>query len=107
MPSGSTISRWSHIKVGDVLMAQGNLAEALKSYRDGLAVADRLAKSDPENVDWQRNSLHSHTTRSAMRWTAGGNLTEALKKLSRQPGNSRPPCQGRPQQYRPPARSRN
>ena len=25
-------------------MAQGNLAEALKSYGDGLAVADRLAR---------------------------------------------------------------
>ena len=45
----------SYSKIGDVLMAQGNLAEALKSYRDGLAVADRLAKSDPENADWQRD----------------------------------------------------
>ena len=34
---------------GDVLVAQGNLPEALKSYRDGLAIADRLAKSDPGN----------------------------------------------------------
>ena len=45
----------SYIKVGDVLMAQGNLAEALKSYRDGLAVADRLTKADPRNADWQRD----------------------------------------------------
>ena len=36
-------------------MAQGTLAEALKSYRDALAVADRLAKVDPENADLQRD----------------------------------------------------
>jgi hypothetical protein len=42
-------------RVGDVLMAQGNLAEALKSYQDGLAVADRLAKSDPEDAGRQRD----------------------------------------------------
>jgi hypothetical protein len=34
---------------------QGNLAEALKSFRDGLAIADRLAKSDPGNAGWQRD----------------------------------------------------
>ncbi len=45
----------SYTKAGDVLMAQGNLAEALKSYRDGLAVADRLTKADPGNADWQRD----------------------------------------------------
>jgi hypothetical protein len=36
-------------------MAHGNLAEALKSYQDGLAVADRLAKSDPEDAGRQRD----------------------------------------------------
>ncbi|HMK41262.1 MAG TPA: hypothetical protein VK451_06845 [Methyloceanibacter sp.] len=45
----------SYTKVGDVLMAQGNFAEALKSYRDGLAVADRLTKADPGNASWQRD----------------------------------------------------
>jgi predicted negative regulator of RcsB-dependent stress response len=33
-------------RIGDVLVAQGNLAEALKSFRDGLAIAERLAQSD-------------------------------------------------------------
>jgi hypothetical protein len=42
-------------KVGDVLVAQGNLPEALKSYRDSLAIRDRLAKSDPGNAGWQRD----------------------------------------------------
>ena len=45
----------SYDKVGDVLVAQGNLPEALKSYRDGLAISDRLAKSDPGNAGWQRD----------------------------------------------------
>ena len=30
-------------KIGDVQVAQGNLAGALRSYRDGLAITDRLA----------------------------------------------------------------
>ncbi|WP_447413250.1 hypothetical protein, partial [Clostridium perfringens] len=33
--------------------AQGDLAGALKSYRDGFAIDDRLAKSDPSNARWQ------------------------------------------------------
>jgi hypothetical protein len=45
----------SYVKVGDLLMAQGSLVEALKSYRDGLADADCLAKADPENAVWQHN----------------------------------------------------
>jgi hypothetical protein len=34
---------------------QGNLPEAPKSYRDGLAIIDRLAKSDPGSAGWQRD----------------------------------------------------
>ena len=30
---------------------------ALKSYNDGLAIADRLAKLDPSNAEWQRRSF--------------------------------------------------
>ena len=36
-------------------VAQGDLSGALKSYRDGLAIRDRLAKSDPGNAGWQRD----------------------------------------------------
>jgi len=38
-----------------VLVAQGNLADALKSFRDSLAIRDRLAKADPDNAGWQRD----------------------------------------------------
>jgi tetratricopeptide (TPR) repeat protein len=40
-------------QVGDVQVAQGDLAGALKSYRDGLAIMDRLANSDPGNTGCQ------------------------------------------------------
>jgi len=45
-----------------VLVAQGNLPEALKSYRDSLAIADRLAKSDPGNAGWQRDLSVAYAT---------------------------------------------
>jgi hypothetical protein len=38
-----------------VLVAQGNLPEALKAYRDSLAIAERLARADPGNAGWQRD----------------------------------------------------
>ena len=41
--------------VGDVQQAQGDLAGALQSYRDSLAIRERLAKSDPGNAGWQRD----------------------------------------------------
>jgi len=37
----------SYIKIGDVLVDQGNLPEAVKSFRDGLAIRERLAQADP------------------------------------------------------------
>jgi len=34
-------------RFGDVLVAQGNLPEALNTYRDSLAIAERMAEADP------------------------------------------------------------
>ena len=45
----------SYEKVGDVWKAQGNLPEALKSYRDSREISERLAKADPGNAGWQRD----------------------------------------------------
>src|SRR5262249_35187611 len=50
----------SYERVGDVLVAQGNLPEALKSFRDGLAIRDRLAQADPGNAGWQRDLVVSN-----------------------------------------------
>jgi tetratricopeptide (TPR) repeat protein len=68
----------SYNKIGDVLVAQGNLPEALKSYRDELAIADRLAKADPGNAGWQRDLSVSYNKLGDV-LVALGNLPEALK----------------------------
>jgi len=44
---------------GDVQRDQGDLAGALKSYRDGLAIAEKLAKQDPGNAGWQADFAFS------------------------------------------------
>ena len=54
-------------KVGDVQVAQGDLAGALKSYRDSLAIMKRLAKSDPGNAGWQRDLSVSFETSATCR----------------------------------------
>jgi tetratricopeptide (TPR) repeat protein len=61
-----------------VLVAQGNLPEALKSYRDSLAIVDRLAKADPGNTGWQRDLSVSYEKVGNV-LVAQGNLPEALK----------------------------
>jgi tetratricopeptide (TPR) repeat protein len=71
----------SYERVGDVLVAQGNLPEALKTFRDGLAIRDRLAKSDPGNAGWQRD-LYSALWYVADVENRQGDLTAALPKLT-------------------------
>jgi tetratricopeptide (TPR) repeat protein len=58
--------------------AQGNLPEALKSFRDGHAVFEHLAKADPGNALWQRDLSVSYDRIGDM-LVAQGNLPEALK----------------------------
>jgi hypothetical protein len=43
----------SYERVGDVLRAQRNRADALTSYRASLAVVEHLANTDPGNLVWQ------------------------------------------------------
>ena len=38
----------------------GNLPAALQSFEDGLAIAKRLAKADPDNAGWQRDLIISN-----------------------------------------------
>ena len=67
-------------QVGDVLIAQGNLAAALKSYQDGLAIRDRLAKADPSNVLWQRDLAVNHSRLAAV-FARQGEALDALDAL--------------------------
>ena len=63
-----------------MLVAQGNLPEALKSFQGSLAIADRLAKADPGNAGWQRDLSVSYD-RVGDVLVAQGNLPEALKSF--------------------------
>jgi tetratricopeptide (TPR) repeat protein len=70
----------SYNKIGDVLVAQGNLAEALKSFRDGHVIRERLAQSDPGNAGWQGDLSVSYNKIGDV-LVAQGNLAEALKSF--------------------------
>lgn len=39
----------SHIKIGDVLVDQGNVADALAAYKAAVAIRERLAKAPPRS----------------------------------------------------------
>ena len=58
--------------------AQGNLPEALKFYRDQLAITDRLAKSDPNNAGWQHDLSVSYEKIGEV-LVEQGNLPDSLK----------------------------
>ena len=68
----------SYERVGNVQVAQGDLAGALKSYRDSLAIADRLAKSDPGNAGWQHDLSVSYEKVGNVQ-VVQGDLAGALK----------------------------
>ena len=95
---------WALTGIGDVQAAQGDLAGALKSYRDSLDIADRLAKSYPGNAGWQRDLSVSYNKIGDVQ-LAQGDLAGALKSYQRQPRHHRPAGEIRPRQRRLAARS--
>src|SRR5208282_6163456 len=68
----------SQMKIGDALVAQGNLPDALVAFRQGHANLDRLARADPGNVSWQLE-LSMSQRRIGDVLVAQGNLPEALQ----------------------------
>jgi tetratricopeptide (TPR) repeat protein len=70
----------SYNRIGDVLVAQGNLAEALKNYGDGLAIVDRLAEADAGNAGWQHDLAVSYDKIGNV-LVAQGSLAEALQSF--------------------------
>jgi hypothetical protein len=64
--------------LGDIRRQRGNLDAALASYRDSLAIADRLATSDPGNAGWQRDLSVSYNKVGDVQ-VAQGDLAGALK----------------------------
>ena len=78
--------------------AQGDLAGALKSYRDSVAIREKLSKQDPGNAGWQRELSVSYNNVGDVQRDQG-DLAGALKsyrdtlaileKLAKQdPGNA-------------------
>ena len=51
----------SYIKVGEVLVAQGDLAGAQRAYRASLEIAERLAALEPRDAGWQRDLAASRS----------------------------------------------
>ena len=47
-------SLWLELK-GDLAVAQGDLAGALRSFTESKTIRERLAASDPVNAEWQRD----------------------------------------------------
>ena len=69
-----------HEKIGDGLAAQGNPAEALKSYESSFAVTERLVSANPECADCRRLPIASQFRIGEMQ-QALGELPEALKQF--------------------------
>src|SRR5262249_56700826 len=67
----------SHIQIGDVLVAQGKLADALASFRESLAINERLATIDAANPLWQQDRAGSHSKIGGV-LMAQGKLADAL-----------------------------
>jgi tetratricopeptide (TPR) repeat protein len=83
---------------GDVLHAEGNLGAALTSYRDGLAITQKLAGQNPKNTLWQGDLAVSYNKIGDV-LDAQGDLVGALKSFrdslairqklaSQEPGNA-------------------
>ena len=70
----------AYTEVGDVMVAQGNLPEALQSFRDGHEILKRLAQAAPSKADWQRDLSVSYNKIGDM-LKVQGNLPEALKSF--------------------------
>ena len=58
--------------------AQGDLAAALTSYEADLAIAERLTKTDPGNVEWQRDLALGYGRVALIEWRQGAR-DDALK----------------------------
>lgn len=66
------------IEVGDALVAQGNLPEALRSYRHGLAISQHLIDLDGYNAGWQYDLSIAYGGIGDVLF-AQGNLSDALQ----------------------------
>ena len=62
--------------MGDVQVAQGDLAAALKSYQAGLEIAQTLVRMDPGNAEWQVDVAVSCWKLGQKLGSAGGSIAQ-------------------------------
>jgi len=60
------------VGLGNIKNRRGDLSGARKSYNDVLAIAERLAKTDPGNVRWQRDLAVSYDRIGDVQMAQGG-----------------------------------
>jgi tetratricopeptide (TPR) repeat protein len=70
----------AQINVGRVLHELGQFADALDSFKKAFVIAERLAKSDPQNAEWQRGVSVIHE-RIGDTLAAQSNHGEALESF--------------------------
>jgi tetratricopeptide (TPR) repeat protein len=68
---------WAKFGIGDIAAERSDLAASLATYQEAEAIADRLAKSDPGNADWQHDLAASYNRVGDVQ-VARGNLQAAL-----------------------------
>ncbi|GAB1716917.1 MAG: Tetratricopeptide TPR_2 [Nitrobacter sp.] len=73
----------SRDRIGDVLVMQGKLPDALKSFRDVLAIRERLASAEPDNIERQSDLSMSHEKIGDV-LAVQGKLPEALEAFRKQ-----------------------
>ena len=67
-------------RVGDVLQAQGKLAEAQAAFGEDLKISRRLAEQDPSNAGWQRDLAAAHNRMAGILKLQMANGREKSKK---------------------------
>jgi hypothetical protein len=82
----------SHNKIGDVLVAQGDLPGALVEFRAGMAIRKALADADAGNAGWRRDLPSREDFAALLDESFGQN--ECLRRLRRQ-GQGRRHREGR------------
>jgi tetratricopeptide (TPR) repeat protein len=70
-----------HEKVAAAFKAQDKFDEALKAYRDSLAIRERLAAANPSNAQWQRDLAYIHALIGIL-MEAKGDLQAAVASYS-------------------------
>jgi tetratricopeptide (TPR) repeat protein len=71
---------WAGSGLGDILVARGNLREALKVYQRVSADAGRLARTDPDSAQWQQDLAVSYNKVGGV-LRDQGDLAQALQSF--------------------------